>query len=138
MRFKGEIARTTEAVDPQSRTFKVEIDVPNRERALVSGMYVKVAFTLPAHGLLQVPAAALVFRAAGPQVAVVGPDRRVHLRDVAIARDDGLNVLLASGVAPGDRAVLNLSSQITEGEEVESREGSDGASSAGAALTHRP
>ncbi len=137
--FKGKIVRTSDAVDPQSRTFKVEIDVPNPDRSLVTGMYVRVAFTLPSHGLLQVPAAALVFRAAGPQVAVVGSDGRVHLHGVAIARDDGINVLLASGVSPRDQVILNLSSQITEGEPVVvTREGTPATARDGVALTHGP
>ena len=136
--FKGEIARTTNAVDPQSRTFRVEIDVPNQDRALVTGMYVGVAFKLPSHGLLDVPAAALVFRAAGPQVAVVGGDGRVHLRSVVIARDDGINVLLASGVSPRDHVVLNLSSQITEGQSVVSHQGDDTMAGGQVALTHGP
>jgi len=137
-RFKGEITRTSEAVDPQSRTFRVEIDVPNPDRVLVSGMYVRVAFTLPSHGLLEVPAAALVFRAAGPQVAVVGADGRVHLRSVAIARDDGITVLLASGVAAGDEVVLNLSSQISEGQPVVARRTNQAPASSETALVHKP
>ena len=94
-RFEGKIVRTAQAVNSQARTFRVEIDVPNPSRALVSGMYVQAIFTLPANGLLQVPAAALIFRAAGPQVAVVGADGSVHLRSVSIARDDGGTVLAA-------------------------------------------
>ena len=62
-RFVGKIARTAQAINSQARTFRVEIDVPNSNRTLVSGMYVQVVFTLPADGLLQVPAAALIFRA---------------------------------------------------------------------------
>ena len=100
-------------------------------------MYVQAVFTLPANGLLQVPAAALVFRASGPQVAVVGADGSVHLRSVSIARDDGGTVLLASGVAPGEKVVLNLSSQVTEGQKVAVSEGSDTASSAAPAPPHR-
>ena len=34
-------------------------------------MYVKVGFELPPRGLVQVPAAALLFRSGGPQVARV-------------------------------------------------------------------
>ena len=86
-------------------------------------MYVQAAFTLPANGQLQVPAAALNFRPTGPQVAIVGADGSIHLRNVAIARDDGSHVLLASGVAPGEKVVLNLSSQMTEGQKVVVNEG---------------
>jgi len=72
--------------------------------------------------LLEVPAAALSFRSAGPQVAVIDSDDKVHLRDVTIARDDGKTVLLGSGVTAGENVALNLSSQISEGEKVAVRE----------------
>ena len=136
-RFVGKIARTAQAINSQARTFRVEIDVPNSNRTLVSGMYVQVVFTLPADGLLQVPAAALIFRASGPQVAVVGADGIVHLRSVSIARDDGGTVLLATGVAPGENVVLNLSSQVTEGQKVVVSKGSDTTTSVSVAPAHR-
>jgi RND family efflux transporter MFP subunit len=133
-RFEGRIVRTTHAVDPQARTFRVEIDVPNAQKALVSGMYVQAIFALPAKGQVQVPASALIFRASGPQVAVVGADCHVRLRGVSIARDDGNQVLLASGVALGDKVALNLSSQVTDGQKVAVGECIDIASSVGAPL----
>jgi hypothetical protein len=85
-------------------------------------MYVKVAFALPARGLVQVPAAALVFRASGPQVARLDPSGHLSFRPVTIARDDGNVVELSSGVAPGDRLALNVSSQIAEGERVRAQD----------------
>jgi len=136
-RFEGRIARTAQAINPQARTFRVEIDVPNSNGSLVSGMYVQVVFTLPADGLLQVPAAALSFRASGPQVAVVGADGCVHLRSVGIARDDGGTLLLATGVASGEKVVLNLNSQVTEGQKVVVSADSDMESSVAAAPAHR-
>jgi RND family efflux transporter MFP subunit len=129
-RFEGKIVRTTQAVDPQARTFRVEVDVPNANKALVSGMYVQAIFTLPADGQLQAPASALIFRASGPQVAVVGADGCIHLRSVSIARDDGGAVLLASGVKAGEKVVLNLSSQVADGQKVAVGECIDMASSA--------
>jgi RND family efflux transporter MFP subunit len=122
-RFEGKIVRTAGAIDPQARTFRVEIDVPNADGALVSGMYVQALFALPSVGMVQVPASALLFRSAGPQVAVVGADCCVHLRSVEISRDDGAAVLLSSGVSSGERVVLNLSSEVTEGQKVVVSEG---------------
>ena len=52
-------------------------------------MYVKVGFGLQPKGLVQVPAAALIFRATGPQVARVDKSGRINFSDVTIARDDG-------------------------------------------------
>jgi len=67
---------------------------------------------------VEVPAAALMFRTRGPVVAVVDKGGRVRFDAVTIARDDGTKVELGSGIEPGDRIVLNISNQITNGEKV--------------------
>lgn len=112
------ITRTSNAIDPKARTFRVELDVPNPTRRLLPGLYVRVAFQLQDSGLSQVPAAALSFRPAGPTVAAVEADGTVRFRTVTIARDDGDQVELSSGVSEGERLVLNVGNQITEGEKV--------------------
>jgi RND family efflux transporter MFP subunit len=116
--YDGKVTRTSQSLNPQARTLRVEMDIPNPKDQFVPGMYVKVGFGLPPRGLVQVPAAALLFRASGPQVAVVDPSGRITFRGVTIGRDDGSVVELSSGVAPGDRVALNVSSQIAEGERV--------------------
>jgi RND family efflux transporter MFP subunit len=116
--YSGKVTRTSQALNPQARTLRVEVDIPNPKDEFVPGMYVKVGFGLPPRGLVQVPAAALLFRANGPQVARVDSSGRISFRNVTIGRDDGSVVELSSGVAPGDRLALNLSSQITDGEQV--------------------
>jgi RND family efflux transporter MFP subunit len=126
--FSGEIARTAKAINPQARTLRVEVDIPNADQALVPGMYVDVAFALQSTNLVQVPAAALVFRSSGPQVAVVNDAGRVSFHKVTIARDDGNMVELGSGISPGDKVALNISSQISDGETVAVSESAEGPS----------
>jgi RND family efflux transporter MFP subunit len=116
--FAGKIARSAAAINPQARTMRVEVDMPNANHALVPGMYVNVAFGLQPRGQVEVPAAALVFRASGAQVALVDANGKIRFSDVVIARDNGNQVELASGVQPGDRLVLNISSQIESGQKV--------------------
>ncbi|HXP63872.1 MAG TPA: efflux RND transporter periplasmic adaptor subunit [Steroidobacteraceae bacterium] len=116
--FAGKTARSAESMNPQARTMRVEVDMPNATHALLPGMYVNVAFALRPRGLVEVPAAALIFRAQGAQVAVVDPAGKIRYNDAVIARDNGTLVELASGAQPGDRLVLNISSQIQPGEAV--------------------
>lgn len=118
LHVKGKVARTAKAIDPRSRTIKVEIDIPNSDRSLVPGMYVQADFEIGGDALIQVPAAALLFRSAGPQVAVVDETGTVSFRDVTIASDDGNVVSIGSGLAVGERVALNLSSQIAAGTKV--------------------
>ena len=116
--FAGKITRSAESLNAQARTMRVEVDMPNASHSLVPGMYVTVAFRLPARGAVEVPAAALIFRATGTQVAQVDANGKIQFKDVTIARDNGRLVELGSGVQAGDKLVLNISSQITSGEAV--------------------
>ena len=128
--FPGSVTRTSQAINPRARTLRVEVDLPNPDGRLVPGMYVSVRFGLQIKALAQVPAAALVFRSSGPQIAVVNGDNTVHFRDVIIARDNGPIVDIGSGVSPGDKIVLNISSQIADGSKVTVNEVEDGLASA--------
>jgi multidrug efflux pump subunit AcrA (membrane-fusion protein) len=114
----GRITRTAEAINPQARTLRVEIDIPNPDEVLVPGMYVDVAFQLQPSARVQVPAAALVFRSGGPEVAVIDNSGQISFRKVVITRDDGNMVELGTGVSSGERVALNVSSQIRDGDKV--------------------
>lgn len=116
--FSGKIARSAESLNSQARTMRVEVDMPNAKHSLVPGMYVDVVFQLPARGTVEVPAAALIFRSSGTQVAQVDDKGKVSFETISIARDNGNLVELSSGVKPGDRLVLNISSQIAAGQVV--------------------
>jgi RND family efflux transporter MFP subunit len=116
--FVGAITRSAESLDAQARTMRVEVDMPNANHALLPGTYVNVAFKLQPRGLVEVPAAALIFRPKSTQVARVDANSKIDFQDVTIARDNGTLVELGSGVKPGDRLVLNISSQIAAGQSV--------------------
>jgi RND family efflux transporter MFP subunit len=120
--FEGKVTRTSEAIDPNSRTLKVEVDLPNPALKLLPGMYLKAEFNLKARSYVQIPASALIFRTAGPQVAIVRQGDVVHFRDVRIGRDNGNTVEIASGLSEGDRVVLNINNQILEGSKVTVKE----------------
>jgi len=117
--FVGKIARTADAIDRRARTLRVEVDIQNSKQILVPGMYVDVGFEIPTGGLPQVPAAALVFRSSGPQIAQVDKNERVRFHPVTIARDNGSSVEIGSGLEAGEMIALNISSQIVEGDKVE-------------------
>ena len=116
--FLGKIARAADAINPEARTMRVEVDLPNANDALVPGLYVTVAFRLAPRGLVEVPASALSFTAAGPQVARVDRNSKVDFVSVTIVRDNGNLVELGPTVKPGDKLVLNISSQIAAGQTV--------------------
>jgi len=120
--FEGKVTRTSKSIDPRARTLRVEVDLSNDDLALLPGMYVQVAFHLNPTSFVQVSASALLFRAGGPQVAVIGGNATVKFQDVTIARDNGNFVEIASGLSPGDKVALNISNQIVDGGRVTVRD----------------
>jgi multidrug efflux pump subunit AcrA (membrane-fusion protein) len=130
LHIEGKVARTAKAIDPGSRTIRVEIDLPNPDRSLVPGMYLQANFELKGGAAIQIPAAALLYRPSGPQVAVIDDTGAVAFKDVTIASDDGNVVAIDSDLAIGDKVALNLSSQIAAGQKVKTSAGDTKSASA--------
>ncbi len=122
--FNGKVTRTSESIDPLARTLRVEVDIPNPDLKLLPGMYLKAEFVLKSRTYVQIPASALLFRAGGPQVAVIQPDNTVKFKDVRIGRDNGNSIEISSGLSEGDRVVLNINNQIQDGSKVTVKESS--------------
>jgi len=116
--FKGEIARTSVAIDATTRMMQVEVSLPNRDGALLPGAYVQVSLPLAAAQTLTVPANALLFRAEGTRIAVVDAQGRIGLRPVTLGRNYGENVEVIDGIGGNDRMVLNPSDSLAEGDVV--------------------
>ena len=125
-RFAAKVARTADAIDPATRTLRTEIDVPNRDGKLYPGSYAQVHFGVKTATMrLSVPVNALLFRAEGTRAAVVGADRKVHLKPVVIGRDYGTDVEVLGGLDPSDSVILNPSDSLEEGQSVHAtKEGS--------------
>ncbi len=118
--FDGKIAHAAGALDPTTRTMMTEIRVPNPNGELLAGMYAQVSLTLPTpHRVYEVPATALMSDAKGVRVATVGPGGAIHLLPVAIERDTGATVELASGLDGTERIVKIADVELTEGRVVE-------------------
>jgi membrane fusion protein, multidrug efflux system len=118
--FSGNVVRTSDSIDPNTRTLRTEIDVPNPKGELLPGAYAQVHFALNLQTPgLSVPVNALLFRAEGTRAAVVDAQGRVHLKPVVIGRDDGTSVQILGGLSPSDSIVLNPSDSLEEGQTVE-------------------
>jgi HlyD family secretion protein len=58
--FKGKVTRTAGALNPQNRTLRTEIDLPNADGKLLPGMYVNVTIIAEHKNVWTLPAAAVV------------------------------------------------------------------------------
>ena len=118
-RFRGTVARTANALDPATRTMLVEVDVPNADGALFPGTYAEVDLSgSRTNPPLVVPAAAILFRTDGAQVAVVQADDTVHLQKITVGRDYGDRVEILQGVEEGATIVAAPGDSAREGAKI--------------------
>jgi RND family efflux transporter MFP subunit len=119
--FPGKVTRIADALQPGSRTLLTEIDIPNPDGALASGVYCTVELHIPRKTpSFKVSADAVIFNANGLQVAVV-ENGVVHLRKISVVRDLGSEVEVNSGVKAGDQVILNPAVDVTDGSKVHIR-----------------
>jgi membrane fusion protein (multidrug efflux system) len=111
---------TARAFSTNTRTAVTELTVDNSNHALWPGTYVDVTFRVPSDpNVLTMPEEALIFRAAGTQVAVVDANNRVHLRDITLGQNLGQTVQVTSGLALSDKLVNNPPAGLLDGETVQ-------------------
>ena len=118
-KFTGTVARTSDSIDPTTRTLLTEVDVPNPDGRLLPGSYGELHFK-PAINVarLTIPVNAMLFRQEGPRLAVVGPDNKIQLRPISIGRDYGTTLEILGGVAAEDRIVINPADSLADGQVV--------------------
>jgi RND family efflux transporter MFP subunit len=117
--FSGTVTRHPQALDQNTRTMLVEVDLPNKDQSLLPGMYADVGIktTATAQRIL-VPDDALVFRDDKTYVPIVRSGH-LHLVDVTLGRDNGYSVEVTGDIQSGDLVAMNVGEAAREGETVQ-------------------
>jgi RND family efflux transporter MFP subunit len=119
--YRGTLARTSNALDPNARTMLSEVEMENPNGEVLPGAYVVVRLRvgLATQGMT-IPANALLFRAEGLQVAVVR-NGRAELVPVKLGRDYGRSVEVVAGLKPTDMVILDPADSLVSGTAVRVR-----------------
>lgn len=118
--FSAQLVGDSTAIDPRSGTLLAQFVAANPEGALMPGDYAEATLAIPAdtHGV-SIPASALIFRAAGTQVALIDSARHVHLRSIHIGLDLGERLVIDQGLTPVDQVIDNPPDALREGDLVQ-------------------
>jgi RND family efflux transporter MFP subunit len=119
--FTGTIVRNSDAIDLNTRTLNVEVDIDNRTGRLFPGAYAFVHLKVPASiGSVTLPSNALLFRSEGLRAGVVR-NGHVVLTPITIGQDYGSAVEVLSGLTPNDTVIANPSDSLADGAAVRVR-----------------
>ncbi len=119
--FEGRVSLIYPALDPATRTFRVEVKVPNADRTLRPGMFARTTFDMGHKQGVMVPDVAVQKQVGTAEryLYVIVGDSVAERRRVELGRQVGDRVDILSGVAPGERVAVTALSKLYDGAKVE-------------------
>ncbi len=114
----GTVLRLAPTLDPQSRTFRVEVEVDNQEGLLRPGMFIQASIIAERReDVIVVPRDAITLRA-GRNVVFVVDGQRVVVRPVVLGLADDTRLEVTEGLNSGERVAVRGLETLTDGTQV--------------------
>lgn len=116
----GELTGLDNRIDPATGTLRLKAQFSNDDMRLFPNQFVNVRLlTNTVKNAVVLPAAALQRGPQGAQSYVVREDNTVELRKVEITENVKGEIIIHSGIAPGERAVIEGAERLRGGAQVE-------------------
>ena len=117
--FTGTVYLIHPSIDSETRTFQVEVTLPNSDNRVRSGMFARVIFNFGAKKNVVVPDMAVVKQTgSGNRYVYVYKDGKVSFIKVELGQRLGNSYELLSGVPSGSDVVISGQSRLNDGMEV--------------------
>ena len=118
--FPGKVSRVAGALDEQTRTMMVEIDIDNSDHRIRPGMFGQARIALAAPGdSLTLPANAVHFDNDGnASVYIVDDSNQVVITEVETGLDDGASIEITAGLSGSERIIGPLLKRLKAGQTV--------------------
>ncbi len=118
--FKGKVSLVYPTINPQTRTFPVEIKIENTNGRVRPGMFARATFAYGTANHVVVPDMAIVkLTGAGDRFVYVVENNKVVFKKVELGRRMDTEYEIVSGLNSGDNVVVEGHARLTNGAEVE-------------------
>ena len=115
----GSMASFDSQIDPTTGTIKLRALFPNQDRLLYPNQFVNVRLLLDTHkDVTTISTAGIQRGAPGTFVYLVNADSTVSVRPVKLGVTDGERVEVLSGLAPGERIVIDGADKLRDGAKI--------------------
>jgi membrane fusion protein, multidrug efflux system len=114
----GTVTRMTGELEPRTRTMLIEIHLDNADQFFTPGSFAYVTLHVPIASFVQIPVSGLITRGEENIVGIL-ENEVVRFRTVKVASTDGATVSLTEGLKAGERVVINLPNEVTNGSRVQ-------------------
>jgi RND family efflux transporter MFP subunit len=114
--FEATVAVVSPTIDPATRTLRVKAMLPNPDGLLRPGLFARADLGVALRrNVVVVPSEAVLQRASGPVVFVVGAEDRVAKREVKLGSFHRDGVEVNEGLRPGELVVTRGHSGLVDG-----------------------
>lgn len=118
--FKGRVKLVYPTIDPQTRTFPVEIQIENKDERVRPGMFARVTFNYDNVVRVTLPDRAVMKQSgAADRYVYICKEGQAHYRKVVLGRRVGDEFEVVEGVERGDVVVVSGMNRLNSGTEVE-------------------
>jgi RND family efflux transporter MFP subunit len=119
VQFDATLSHISKSINASSHSMQAELQADNAAGKFFGGSYCNVHFELPSDpNLVKLPSTALVTGNQGTQVAVLGSDNKVVLKNVQLGRDLGDSVEVTAGLSRSDRVINSPPETLAVGDTV--------------------
>jgi RND family efflux transporter MFP subunit len=118
--ISGKVARFSRKVETDTRTMEAEVDVENKDLALIPGMYASAVLKIDRkEQALVAPVEAVLREKTGATAWVVTKDNRIEERIVTVGLETPTKLEILSGLAENDLVMIGSRALITVGQTVQ-------------------
>jgi multidrug efflux system membrane fusion protein len=115
----GRLMTVDNQIDTATGTVRLKAQFDNDDETLFPNQFVNVQLLVDvAHDVTVIPLAAIQRGAPGTFVYVVTPENTVKVRPVTLGQSEGERVAVSSGLAPGDRVVVDGADRLRDGAKI--------------------
>jgi membrane fusion protein, multidrug efflux system len=116
---EGKLATLDNQIDTTTGTVKLKAEFDNQDESLFPNQFVNAQLLVDTlQGAVVVPAAAIQHGAPGDYVFLLGAEDKVSVRKVKLGPADGERTSVTSGLALGDRVVVEGTDKLKDGSTV--------------------
>jgi membrane fusion protein (multidrug efflux system) len=117
--FEGTVTRVVQALNRQTRTMTVEVDLPNQDHLLKGGMFARVEVMVGTHqNAVQIPADALT-RLDELQYIYIVKDGKALQIPVEIGDRIGARIEITKGLTGSEQVIVSGKDLVSDGTPVE-------------------
>ncbi|MGH9762504.1 MAG: efflux RND transporter periplasmic adaptor subunit [Blastocatellia bacterium] len=117
--YQGTLKAVDRTVDPQTGTMKIEASFPNPKNYLKPGQFARVrAAVEQRENAILVPRRAIQELQDAKTVMIVDAENKVALRTVTVGEQSGDDIIVLSGLKPGERVIVEGMQKVRPGSEV--------------------